>query len=196
MDSNTLTTINWRRTKPNDTFTTWSGTRSGWDFTIDAPKIGRATLTAYGPGDRGCVTRHDTVRLAKEAAMAVMRPSEAMGWRSGTFFGLKGHEARWENVRFVAGLTDTGEYRSVVQVNGGKFEQLAPVGHMDDVRRAARRVLDERYPDVPVLVNTADDTPAEKLSRSLAALKVGADPAAIHAALKAAGLRLTVGAQV
>lgn len=198
--TNTLTTINWTRTPYPGGFAVYKGARSGWMFSIRLAKSGRAVLTAnHMDGRIPHETSHDTLKLAKAAAFGLMRPSEAIGWRSGTYFGRAGYAAHWDRLAFVAAVMPGGTFRVAFRDGDGAqpWQLLAADVTLTGARDAARRLLDERYPLAPAgPQTTAQPSVAEQLSAALAGAWVDASATQIEEALSAAGLRLTVGAQV
>jgi hypothetical protein len=172
---NTVTSINWARTK-NEHYnsTLHTGTRSGWTFAIHTPLGGKSHLTATHKDGRRFSGSHMSLASAKQAAIGIMHPAEAMAWVSNRAGG--GKHAVWGNVefRFWRSLHDGRLY--VAQFGSGTQVQVECFA---DARMWAVDVLEELYGPIHPKPSETAETAAD-----------GA-VTALESALRAAGIRFT-----
>lgn len=171
----TMTTINWVRgllTGPAGARrgTVHTGSRGSWTFRITTTN-GTFTLTAVHEDGRTVNQEHRSLRAAKDAALNLLHPSEAMRWGAGVGDGMTLYRAQWDSLIFVVFATvadglafqwrdaDTDFRSEAVQVSG-----------IREARQLAAAVLRDRSPEEsPAAVPQAGDGPREALASALEA---------------------------
>lgn len=182
----TVTTVNWVRSKKIDHMgylraTVHTGTRAGWTYRIETLSGGKPRLTAAHKDGRRAVSDHATVNQAKAAALALLRPAEAMAWNACN--DVTRYRAVWDDLTFVVYQPADVMYfqwrdASEAEPNGFRSEPVSVSG-IREAREMARAVLRERYPaETP---DAASQAAGEPLT----------DVNAMEAALMAAGIEYT-----
>lgn len=177
----TMTTINWVREqltavdgKPLGTI--HRGSRGGWIFRISTAKAGSPNLHAVRPDGQLLSQEHRSLNAAKNAALAMLHPAEAMGWNAQSGTGPVQYRAQWDNLVFA--VFDAGDSLAFQwrDTGTGYRSEPVPVFGIREARQLAAAVLRNRFPD---------DTPA-------ASSEPLSDPrAALGLALSAAGIDYT-----
>lgn len=172
----TLTKINWVRRKAFDAqghlkTTIHTGARAGWTFQIEtvpgqAPKL----VGNHEDGRHVSSGPHATLNHAKEAAMALLHPAEAMGWISGGMMGPVKYRAEWDRLRFVVYVIpgESGLFFQWRDTVTGTRSEPQPVFGISEGRQLARGVLRDAFPtDGPARTSPAAGDPVDALARAL-----------------------------
>lgn len=171
----TYTSINWALTRQDDGTKIHTGTRAGWTFTIRTPRTSKAVLTARARDGRSSRTEHLSTQSAKEAALALMHPAEAMAWsRDGRRL-----LADWDVFSFVAVRNESGCWDLRIDHQTSDPMDIRNLPNVADVRLAGVQTLVDHYGPI---------APSDEDRKAGAALR---EAEALEAALKAAGIRFT-----
>jgi len=167
----TMTTINWQRTETRSHqgghfATCHSGQRGGWSFRIVTPVGGAPRLMAEHSDGRKLAHEHRSLRAAKDAALALMHPAEAMSWNAGDGQPLL-YRAQWDSLVFAVYAFEvtqelTFQWRDT---ESGARSLPEPVSGVREARQLAADVLRRHYP-----TETPADAPQAVEGVSLAAL--------------------------
>lgn len=177
----TMTTINWVReplTKADGTHlgTIHSGSRGSWSFRITTP-LGKApTLRGMGADGRIVTQEHRSLKAAKNAALALLHPSEAMGWGAGS--GVVLYRAQWDSLIFAVFATAAdGMAFQWRNDETGYRSDVHPVSGIREGRELASAVLRDSFPgETPADRPQAADGPLVALGLALSAAGIDYTP--------------------
>lgn len=177
----TTTKINWVRSQVRDaegnlTATNHTGQRANWVFRITTLPGGRPGLWAGHIDGRRITSLHDTLGMAKAAALDLMHPAEAMAWVNQS--GVTRYTAFWDDLKFVAYMPGEVLYFQYGTADGFRSAPVAVSG-IREARQLAARVLRDRFP-------TQSPTAAPEAAQGALA-----DVNAMETALMAAGITYT-----
>lgn len=188
----TMTTINWIRKQMRDAkgelkATVHTGSRGSWSFTIETKCGGVPVLDAVNTSDRRAVSQeYRSLKSAKNAALELLHPSEAMGW-TGETTGPIQYRAQWGSEVFVVFATaaDTLAFQWRDTETGYRSDAY-PVSGIREARELAAAVLRDRHPsEGPADVRQAADGPRAALGLALSAAGIDYTPDQLAAAADA-----------
>lgn len=190
----TMTTINWTR-EPLTTVdgrllgTIHRGSRGGWVFRISTTRGGSPKLHAVRPDGRMLSQDHRSLKAAKNAALAMLHPAEAMGWNAQSGTGPVQYRAQWDNMLFVVFLSDDAmmfQWRD----NSRDYRSAAyPVSGVREAREMAAAVLRDLFPaETPAAPSEPLSDPRAALGLALSAAGIDYTPDQLTAAADALSL--------
>lgn len=194
----TMTTINWVRkhvmaTDGTLTTTAHTGRRGSWSFTIETKRGGVPVLDAVNAADGRRVSQgHVSLRAAKAAALALLHPSEAMGWNANQGTGPIQYRAQWDSRIFV--VFETAADSLAFQwrdTETGYRSDVYPVSGIREAREMAAAVLRDSYPtETPSEAPQSSDDPRAALGLALSAAGIDYTPDQLAAAADALALSI------
>lgn len=187
----TMTTINWVRVQTRDMqgnhfATRHTGKRGSWDFTIVTPVGETPKLIADSTDGRRVIQEHRSLKAAKNAALELLHPSEAMGW-TGETTGPIQYRAQWGSRVFVVFATAADtlaiQWRDT---ETGYRSDAYPVSGIREARELAAAVLRDTYPtETPAKADSFVLTPLEALGQALDAAGITFTPDQLATAVEA-----------
>lgn len=185
---NTVTQINWARTELKGGTRQHTGHRSGWHFTITTPKGGTSVLTGAHVDGRTVDGAFVHPSAAKAAAMAAMRPSEAMAWA--TDHVTKTQSACWDGHVFTFGSYQGRLYFQ--HREDGQLMRTVPVSSSAEARQLAAGILDAAYGTVAPSGDPVRPRLADALEAALTGAGITFGKAQLRRAALALGATLSV----
>lgn len=144
--SDTVAALGWRKSPRNGGFVVYTVSRSGWDFTVRVPGNDLCTLVASHEDGREHTERFPTLKHAKEAALALMTPAEAMSWKAVWINGKHNYMAQWGPFRFWSyEVADAGVFRAFSTDADSPLDIRVPVEGFREARKRACSVLNDHY---------------------------------------------------
>lgn len=188
----TMTTINWVRVQTRDMqgnhfATRHTGKRGSWDFTIVTPVGEAPKLIADSTDCRRVIQEHRSLKAAKNAALELLHPSEAMGWNANQGTGPIQYRAQWDSRIFV--VFETAADSLAFQwrdTETGYRSDVYPVSGIREAREMAAAVLRDSYPtETPSEAPQPSDDPRAALGLALSAAGIDYTPDQLAAAADA-----------